>query len=66
MITIYFKSLFNPSYPTLTDTDEVSGSNLRSALERKANKSGGIKKKGVRKMKRGQAKTINDLPKLNS
>lgn len=67
MLSIYFKSLINPSYPSLSDTGEVSGSNLRSALERKANSNKGMGgRKGVRKMKRGQAKTINDLPKLNS
>jgi hypothetical protein len=41
---------------------------LRSALEDKARKSGGAggKSRGTRKMKRGQAKTISDLPKLNT
>jgi hypothetical protein len=40
---------------------------LRSALETKARMGGGTAKpKGRRTMKRGQARTIHDLPKLNS
>jgi len=67
MTKVYWQSLINPAYPTDADVGLTSGSNLRSALERKANQGGGGRggRKGMKKMKRGQAKTLSDLPKLN-
>ncbi|GMI46581.1 hypothetical protein TrCOL_g11096 [Triparma columacea] len=64
MTTTYWKSLINPSYPSSVDLDEPAGSDLRSALSRKGSSSGGHRR-GTKKMKRGQAKTLSDLPKLN-
>lgn len=59
----YFASLFNIDY-----LQQDSSQTLRSALQEKAKKeSGGPKRPGrVRKMKRGQAKTLSDLPQLNT
>jgi len=61
----YFASLFNLNY---MKEDESQG--LRSALEEKAKKAaaagGGAAKKGKRTMRPGQAKTLSDLPQLNT
>lgn len=65
MTSFYWKSLLNPSFPTPADLGQDSGSTLRSALTRKSLSQAGGGKKGTKKMKRGQAKTLNDLPKLN-
>jgi len=48
--------------------EQDSSQNLRTALEQKARQGGGGKKKlrGKRKMKPGQAKTLSDLPQLNT
>jgi hypothetical protein len=44
-----------------------SSQELRSALEEKARRNGGSgAAKGKRKFKRGQAKSLSDLPKLNT
>ena len=56
------------SFPYITqrtkkDTD--SSQDLRSALEQKA-RQGGSKRLGKKKMKPGQAKTLSDLPALNT
>ena len=48
---------------TKKDTD--SSQDLRSALEQKA-RQGGSKRLGKKKMKPGQAKTLSDLPALNT
>jgi len=58
----YWSSLFNLNY--LNDKVDTS-QNLRSALEEKAKK-GGSSSRGKRKMKPGQAKTLSDLPQLNT
>jgi hypothetical protein len=64
MTVAYWASLFNLDY---LKPDASSGQNLRSALEEKAKYDGsGGKKKGRRTMKRGQAKTLSDLPRLNT
>lgn len=61
----YLASLFNIDY-LQQDTSQT----LRSALQEKAKKetgSGGAKRTGrARKMKPGQAKTLSDLPQLNT
>lgn len=62
----YFASLVNIDY-----LQEDASQTLRSALEEKAKKggssSGGAKRPGRgRKMKPGQAKTLSDLPQLNT
>jgi len=63
MCKTYWITLFNPTYsPVENDT----GQQLRSALERKRQMSPGSPRKGQRKMKRGQAKTLSDLPKLSA
>jgi hypothetical protein len=63
MTIAYWASLFNLDYLQ----PEASGAQgLRSALEEKARHSGNSKKKGRRTMKRGQAKTLSDLPQLNT
>lgn len=62
MTKAYFGSLFNINY-----LDEDPSQTLRSALELKAktaSPSGG--KKGARKMRPGQAKTLSDLPQLSA
>ena len=63
MIKAYWLSLFNLDYLKPDASQE-----LRSALEQKAKKSGGTSGsgRGKRKMKRGQAKTLSDLPALNT
>ena len=67
VLRLYFKSLFNPSFPTLYDLDLTPAANLRSSLERSnRRKGGGEGGRRVKKMKRGKAKTLSDLPKLNS
>jgi len=62
----YWKSLYNINY--MTEKEQDSSQNLRTALEQKARQGGGGKKKlrGKRKMKPGQAKTLSDLPQLNT
>jgi len=62
----YWKSLYNINY--MTEKEEDSSQNLRTALEQKARQGSGGKKKsrGKRKMKPGQAKTLSDLPQLNT
>lgn len=62
----YWKSLYNIDYMTEKVAD--SSQDLRSALEQKARYGGGGKKssRGKRKMKPGQAKTLSDLPQLNT
>jgi len=62
----YWKSLYNINYMTEKTVD--SSQNLRSALEQKARQGGSGKKssRGKRKMKPGQAKTLSDLPQLNT
>lgn len=62
MTKAYFASLFNLEYGR---TEEPS-QDLRSALEAKAKKAAGGGNRGKRKMKPGQAKTIGDLPALNT
>ena len=48
-------------------TQQDASQDLRSALDEKARKAGpSTQARGRRKMKRGQAKTLSDLPKLNS
>mmetsp|Transcript_19514 Transcript_19514/g.35387 ORF Transcript_19514/g.35387 Transcript_19514/m.35387 type:complete len:212 (-) Transcript_19514:1887-2522(-) len=62
MTKAYFASLFNLDYLA-----EDSSQDLRSALEEKAKKSGSAGgRKGKRMMKPGQAKTLSDLPQLNT
>eukprot|EP00536_Pseudo-nitzschia_multiseries_P007213 jgi/Psemu1/304713/fgenesh1_kg.166_\ len=62
----YWKSLYNINY--MSDKGADSSQDLRSALEQKARYGGGGKKpsRGKRKMKPGQAKTLSDLPQLNT
>lgn len=62
----YWKSLYNINYMAENVADSSQG--LRSALEQKARHGGGGKKpsRGKRKMKPGQAKTLSDLPALNT
>jgi len=64
MTKAYWASLFNLDYLQKNRPAQE----LRSALEEKAkrNPSGGGSNKGRRKMKRGQAKTLADLPQLNT
>lgn len=63
MVKSYWVSLFDVDYlKKRTPTHQE----LRSALEEKAKRSGPSPGKGKRKMKRGQAKTLADLPKLNA
>mmetsp|Transcript_16659 Transcript_16659/g.31189 ORF Transcript_16659/g.31189 Transcript_16659/m.31189 type:complete len:241 (-) Transcript_16659:143-865(-) len=57
----YWLSLMNLDYPP-----KDSSQDLRSALDDKARKGGPTQARGKRKMKRGQAKTLSDLPKLNT
>jgi len=63
MTSAYWKSLFDLNYGKQEASQE-----LRSALEEKAKRGGGPASggKGRRKMKRGQAKTLSDLPKLST
>mmetsp|Transcript_3920 Transcript_3920/g.9465 ORF Transcript_3920/g.9465 Transcript_3920/m.9465 type:complete len:207 (+) Transcript_3920:170-790(+) len=62
----YWKSLYNIDY--MADKGADSSQDLRSALEQKARYGGAGKKssRGRRKMKPGQAKTLSDLPQLNT
>jgi len=62
----YWKSLYNINY--MSEKEQDSSQNLRTALEQKARQGGGAKKRsrGKRKMKPGQAKTLSDLPQLNT
>jgi hypothetical protein len=62
MTKAYWASLFNLDYLKKADASQ----DLRSALEEKAKKGGSSANKGRRKMKRGQAKTLSDLPQLNT
>lgn len=62
MTRAYFASLVQLDY--LKETED-SSQNLRSALEEKAKKGGGSTR-GKRKFKPGQAKTLSDLPVLNT
>jgi hypothetical protein len=62
MTKAYWASLFNLDYLKKADASQ----DLRSALEEKAKKGGTSNNKGRRKMKRGQAKTLSDLPQLNT
>lgn len=71
MTRAFWASLFNLNY--LQDQQQLVGgaaSELRSALEEKAKRAPTLpsssSNKGRRKMKRGQAKTIADLPQLNT
>ncbi|CAJ1930493.1 unnamed protein product [Cylindrotheca closterium] len=60
----YWASLFDLNY--LKENDD-SSSNLRNALEAKARKGGSSNMRpGKRKMKPGQAKSLSDLPALNT
>ena len=62
MTKAYFGSLFNVDY-----LDEDTSQTLRSALEQKAKNAVHTgKKKAAKKMRPGQAKTLSDLPELNS
>lgn len=61
MTKAYFASLFNLEY-----AKKDLSQDLRSALEEKAKKFGGGGAKGKRKMRPGQAKTLSDLPQLNT
>lgn len=63
MVKSYWMSLFDLDY---LKKREVSGQELRSALEEKAKRSYPGPSKGKRKMKPGQAKTLSDLPQLSS
>lgn len=62
MTKAYWASLMNLDYLKKADASQ----DLRSALEEKAKKGGSAPAKGRRKMKRGQAKTLSDLPQLNT
>jgi len=66
MTAEYWKSLYNINY--LSDKTTDSSQDLRTALEHKARHGGSGKKpsRGKRKMKPGQAKTLSDLPQLNT
>lgn len=65
MTTGYWKSLLNINYMAENRAD--ASQDLRSALEQKARQGGGGKpSRGKRKMKPGQAKTLSDLPALNT
>jgi len=62
MTKAYFASLFNINY-----MDEDPTQTLRSALEHKAKTAVNVgKKKPGKKMRRGQAKTLSDLPQLSA
>jgi len=66
MTSGYWKSLYNINYMSEKATD--SSQDLRTALEHKARHGGSGKNasRGKRKMKPGQAKTLSDLPQLNT
>ena len=67
MTKAYWASLFNLNYLKKEQTQE-----LRSALEEKAKKGGNNssssmnKRRGTKTMKRGQAKSLSDLPQLST
>jgi hypothetical protein len=61
MTKAYWASLCNLNYGKSDDASQE----LRSALEAKAKRDGGTNR-GKRKMKRGQAKSLSDLPALNT
>jgi outer membrane biosynthesis protein TonB len=61
MTRAYWASLCNLNYGKSDDASQE----LRSALEAKAKRDGGTNR-GKRKMKRGQAKSLSDLPALNT
>lgn len=63
MTRAYWASLFDLDY---LQSKQPAATELRSALEEKAKRSGGSAKKGRRRMKRGQAKTLADLPQLST
>lgn len=66
MTRAYFASLFDISY---LEKKAPPAQQLRSALEDKAKKQGGLggaPKRGKRAMKPGQAKTLSDLPQLSA
>jgi hypothetical protein len=64
MVRLYWVTFFDYDY---MKKRQVSGQELRSALEEKAKRSPyGGSKKAKRKMKPGQAKTLSDLPQLSS
>jgi hypothetical protein len=64
MTVEYWKSFVNPTY---LDDKKDQSQDLRSGLQEKAKKSGGKPStRGKRKMKPGQAKTLSDLPQLNT
>jgi hypothetical protein len=64
MVRLYWVTFFDYDY---MKKRQVSGQELRSALEEKAKRSTyGGSKKAKRKMKPGQAKTLSDLPQLSS
>lgn len=61
----YWQSLFSINY--MAGKEQDSSQNLRNALEQKARQGGGRKTtRGKRKMKPGQAKTLSDLPVINT
>lgn len=60
----YWKSLYNINYMAEQTSDSSQG--LRSALEQKARLGGGGKPTRKKKFKPGQAKTLSDLPVLNT
>ena len=62
MTKAYWASLFSLDYGKKADSSQ----DLRSALEEKAKKATGGPPKRKRKMKPGQAKTLSDLPQLNT
>ena len=62
MTKAYWASLMNLDYLKKADASQ----DLRSALEEKAKRGGSGPAKGRRKMKPGQAKTLSDLPQLNT
>jgi hypothetical protein len=65
MVKLYWVTYFDFDY---MKKRQVAGQELRSALEEKAKRSSPYSgsKKAKRKMKPGQAKTLNDLPQLSS
>jgi hypothetical protein len=64
MTAAYWASLFNLDF---LKRDDNPASELRSALQEKARSDGGgSKKRGKRTMKRGQSKTLSDLPQLGT
>jgi len=61
----YWQSLFAINY--MAGKEQDSSQNLRNALEQKARQGGGKKaSRGKKKMRPGQAKTLSDLPVINT